>query len=140
MDEMPVQFEMRRDGVDEMDEMDKMADVKCSRLEMPADAGGWVRWDRQDARSMRDGDLCEMEIYARVYARWKRADEMKSADEMEILGVTWKGRDGKIVPALKHLPSYPSQPSHPFHLPHLVSDLPSCHLELKTELWVSTSL
>ena len=33
----PSKIEMRRDGVDERDEMDKMADVKCSRLEMPAD-------------------------------------------------------------------------------------------------------
>ena len=34
-------------------------------------------------------------------ARWKQSDEMKSADEMEIWGVSWRGRDGKIVPALK---------------------------------------
>ena len=34
-------------------------------------------------------------------ARWKRADEMESADEMEIWGVRWKLRDGKVVPALK---------------------------------------
>ncbi len=33
-------------------------------------------------------------------ARWKRADEMESADEMEIWGVRWKRRDGKVVPAL----------------------------------------
>ncbi len=32
----PSKTEMRRDGVDEMDEMDKMADAKCTRLEMPA--------------------------------------------------------------------------------------------------------
>ena len=33
-------------------------------------------------------------------ARWKRVDEMESADWMEIWGVRWKGRDGKVVPAL----------------------------------------
>ena len=34
-------------------------------------------------------------------SRWKRADEMESADEMEIWGVRWELRDGKVMPALK---------------------------------------
>ncbi len=31
----------------------------------------------------------------------EQADEMESADEMEIWGLRWKVRDGKVVPALK---------------------------------------
>ena len=33
--------------------------------------------------------------------RWKRADEMESADEMNIWGIRWKLWDGKVVSALK---------------------------------------
>ena len=58
--------EMRPDEVDEMDKIDKMADAKCSRLEMPADGV-------DEIDKMRD-------------ARWKRADEMESADYMETWG------------------------------------------------------
>ena len=38
-----------------MDTLDIMADAKCSRLKMPADASGWGRWGRRDAR-------CEMKM------------------------------------------------------------------------------
>ena len=33
----PFEIEMQWYGIDEMDEMDKMPDAECSRLEMPAD-------------------------------------------------------------------------------------------------------
>ena len=75
---------MRPDSVDGMGYMDKMADVNCSKLEIPA---GCRRMGVNETDKMRD-------------ARRKRADEMESADEMEIWGVRWNGRDGKIVPAL----------------------------------------
>ena len=50
-----------------MDEMDKMADARCSRPEMRPDAGGCRRILADGIDKMRD-------------ARWRRADEKESAD------------------------------------------------------------
>ena len=67
-----------------------MADGKCSRLEMPADGV-------DEIDKMRD-------------ARWKRADEMESADWMEIWGVRWRPQDERVVPALNCLGAMPLKP------------------------------
>ena len=60
----PSEIEMRRDGVDEMD---RMADAKGSRLEMSAGCRRMPADGVDGIDKMRD-------------ANWKRADEMESAD------------------------------------------------------------
>ena len=67
MEEMPVfKIKMWPEGVDEID---KMADVRCS-----TPAAGWLHPDGVD------------EIDMMLNARWKRTDELEIADEMEKWG------------------------------------------------------